>query len=120
MPHSAQTADRPITATIANRDTTDSVPRFVPDLPRHAAHDVIDAAPGVEPVVKQPQLRLVHRHKAEPDSGAQEAGARVAEAVGPVNGETYGAGPFGGITSSASAPTMPPRDERRAALCTAP
>ncbi len=86
----------------------------------HPGDDIADAAPAVEPVVKQPQLRLVHRHKAEPDSGAQEAGARVAEAVGPVNGETYGAGPFGGITSSASAPTVPPRDESRAALCTAP
>ena len=70
--------------------------------------------------MEQTQFRLRRRHEGEPDTGAQEAGARVAEAVGPVNGETYGAGPFGGITSSASAPTVPPRDESRAALCTAP
>jgi len=77
MPHSAQTADRPITATIANRDTTDSVPRFVPDLPRHAAHDVIDVAPGGEPLVKQAQLWLIRLHEAEADRGAEETGAHV-------------------------------------------
>ena len=43
----------------------------------HPDDDVTDAAPGVEPAVKQAQLGLHRRHEREPDGGAEEAGAGV-------------------------------------------
>ena len=48
--------------------------RQVP-LPIHTCDDVADAAPAVEPAVKQAQFGLGRRHKREADGGAEEAGA---------------------------------------------
>jgi hypothetical protein len=46
-------------------------------LALHAALDVADAAPRVEPLVEQTQLRLGRRNERGADGGAEEAGARV-------------------------------------------
>ena len=44
-------------------------------LPRHPGDDVADTGQCVEPAVQQPQFRLVGRHEAEADRGAEKAGA---------------------------------------------
>jgi hypothetical protein len=49
----------------------------VPALARHAANDVADAAPRVEPAVDELKLRLGRRHERQADGGAEEGTASV-------------------------------------------